>query len=50
MTGRRTGSLQLRRGRDQAELASVLAFIAAGVIVLCVGHLAFGALDRRLAT
>ena len=38
---------QLRRVRDQPELAPVLAFITVGVIVLCTGQLAYGALDRR---
>lgn len=47
VAGRLTGPHQLRRGRDQAELASVLAFFTVGVIYLCVGHLAHGALERR---
>lgn len=48
VSGQVTGPpLELRRGRDQAALAPMLAFIAVGVIVLCTGRLAFGALDRR---
>ena len=50
VAGRLTGPLQLRRPRDRAELASVLAFFTVAVIVLCVGHLANGALDRRRLT
>jgi hypothetical protein len=48
VAGRLTGPpLQPRRVRDQVEFAPILAFITVCVIVLCVGHLAFGALDRR---
>jgi hypothetical protein len=38
---------QLRRVRDQVQLARVLAFLTVCVIVLCAGQLAYGALDRR---
>jgi hypothetical protein len=44
LSGRRP---EVRRMPGQPELAPVFAFLAVGVIVLCVGQLAYGALDRR---
>lgn len=48
MAGRPTGPpLALRRMPDRPELIPVLAFFTVGVIVLCVGQLAYAVLDRR---
>ena len=48
VAGRLTGPpVQPRRVQDRVELAPLLAFITVGVVVLCIGQLAFGALDRR---
>lgn len=38
---------QPRRVRDQVKLAPIIAFVTVCIIVLCVGQLTFGALDRR---
>ena len=47
VAGRLAGPTGSKLQEQAPELVPALAFITVGVIVLCTGQLAYGALDRR---